>query len=107
MGKQIDIGRLLTNLPLFRQLRENEIVSLAAGTREIGLAKGEPPRVYRRRFCLSQAVSADSFNWRWYAISDSAGGTLPIGSSNRRLLNQSTHCKVADSTASRPRHGPR
>jgi CRP-like cAMP-binding protein len=41
MGKQIDIGRLLTNLPLFRQLRESEIVSLAAGTREIGLAKGQ------------------------------------------------------------------
>ncbi len=24
----------------------------------------EPPWVYRRRFCLSQAASADSFNWR-------------------------------------------
>ncbi len=41
MGKQIDIGRVLANLPLFQQLRENEIANLAAGTREIGLGKGQ------------------------------------------------------------------
>ena len=41
MGKQIDIGRVLANLPLFQQLRESEIVSLAAGTREVGLSKGQ------------------------------------------------------------------
>ena len=40
MGKQIDIGRVLADLPLFQQLRESEIVGLAAGTREIGLDKG-------------------------------------------------------------------
>src|SRR5215213_10555868 len=32
---------------------------------------------------------------------------LPIGSRRRRLLYQSTHSKVANSTASRLRHGPR
>ena len=31
---------------------------------------------------------------------------LPIGSRSRRLLNQSTHSRVANSTASRCRHGP-
>ncbi|MDS4059402.1 MAG: Crp/Fnr family transcriptional regulator, partial [Candidatus Contendobacter sp.] len=41
MGKQIDIGRVLANLPLFQQLRESEIANLAAGTREIGLNKGQ------------------------------------------------------------------
>jgi hypothetical protein len=32
---------------------------------------------------------------------------LPMGSSNRRWLNQSTHSSVAYSTASNDRHGPR
>src|SRR3954471_3044245 len=32
---------------------------------------------------------------------------LPIGSRRRRLLYQSTHSKVANSTASMLRHGPR
>ena len=32
---------------------------------------------------------------------------LPMGSSSRRLLNQSTHSNVANSTASNDRHGPR
>src|SRR3982751_1871418 len=32
---------------------------------------------------------------------------LPIGSRRRRLLYQSTHSSVANSTASRLRHGPR
>lgn len=49
MGKQIDIGRVLTNLPLFQQLRESEIASLAAGTREIGLSKG---RILFQKGCL-------------------------------------------------------
>jgi len=30
-----------------------------------------------------------------------------MGSSSRRLLNQSTHSNVANSTASNDRHGPR
>jgi hypothetical protein len=32
---------------------------------------------------------------------------LPMGSKSRRLLNQSTHSSVANSTASNDRHGPR
>ena len=39
--------------------------------------------------------------------SASAGWILPIGSSSRRLLNQSTHSSVAYSTASKDRQGPR
>ncbi|MGB5065077.1 MAG: Crp/Fnr family transcriptional regulator [Candidatus Competibacter sp.] len=41
MGKQTDIGRVLVNLPIFQQLSEDEIASLAAGTREIRLSKGQ------------------------------------------------------------------
>ena len=41
MGKPIDIGRLLANLPLFQQLRESEIANLATGTREVSLSKGQ------------------------------------------------------------------
>lgn len=41
MSKQIDIGRVLANLPLFQQLNDGEIANLAAGTREIGLGKGQ------------------------------------------------------------------
>ena len=36
-----------------------------------------------------------------------AGGMKPMGSRSRRLLNQSTHSRVANSTASKLRHGPR
>lgn len=39
--KSINIGRILANQPLFQQLRESEINNLAAGTREIGLSKGQ------------------------------------------------------------------
>lgn len=41
MGKQIDIGRVLANLPLFQQLCESEIVNLVAGTRDVWLTKGQ------------------------------------------------------------------
>ena len=34
-------------------------------------------------------------------------GMFPIGSSRRRLLNQSTHSRVANSTAAMLRHKPR
>ncbi len=44
---------------------------------------------------------------RRYAISNSAGGMLPMGSRSRRLLNQSTHSRVAYSTLSTVRQGPR
>jgi hypothetical protein len=38
---------------------------------------------------------------------DLASGMLPMGSSRRRVLNQSTHSSVANSTASKLRHAPR
>lgn len=41
MSKQINIGGVLANLPLFQQLSESEIVTLAAGAREISLGKGQ------------------------------------------------------------------
>lgn len=37
----IDVGGILAKLPLFQQLRDSEILSLAAGTREIERAKGQ------------------------------------------------------------------
>jgi hypothetical protein len=37
----------------------------------------------------------------------SSAWTLPIGSNNRRLLNQSIHSRLANSTASNDRHGRR
>ena len=40
-GNSINIGGVLANLPLFQQLRESEIVNLAASTREVGLGKGQ------------------------------------------------------------------
>ena len=36
-----------------------------------------------------------------------SGRELPMGSRRRRLLNRSTHSSVANSTASKDRHGPR
>ena len=48
--------------------------------------------------------------WRPFqagAPAASAGGIPPMGSSRRRLLNQSTHSSVANSTASRLRQGRR
>src|SRR4029077_14557309 len=41
-----------------------------------------------------------------YRCSASAGVMLPNGSRMRRLLNQSTHSRVAYSTASKDFHGP-
>lgn len=41
VSKQIDIGRVLANLPLFQRLRESEIINLAAGTHDVWLTKGQ------------------------------------------------------------------
>ncbi len=71
------------------------------------LAASEPRRVYRRPFGLSYAAMAGASSMAWYRSSASAGGMLPMGSRRRRLLNQSTHSSVANSTASKLRHGPR
>ena len=73
----------------------------------LGAENTEPPRVCRRLFGLSHAAMAVSSSMAWYCVSASAGGILPIGSSSRRWLNQSTHSRVANSTASNDRHGPR
>ena len=63
--------------------------------------KVEPPRVRRRPFGLSSRRHGRLFQ---HGV---AGGMLPMGSKSRRLLNQSTHSSVANSTASNDRHGPR
>ena len=41
VGKSINSSRILAHLSLFQQLCESEITSLAEGTREIGLSKGQ------------------------------------------------------------------
>ncbi|NJM11882.1 MAG: Crp/Fnr family transcriptional regulator [Synechococcaceae cyanobacterium SM1_2_3] len=41
MKLPVDVGGMLAQLPLFQQLRDSEIQSLAVGTREIELAKGQ------------------------------------------------------------------
>lgn len=41
VNQKINIGAVLANLPLFQQLRDSEIASLAVGTREIELSKGQ------------------------------------------------------------------
>ena len=64
-------------------------------------------RLCRRPYCLSHAAMAVSFSMAKYRSSASAGGMKPMGSRSRRLLNQSTHSRVANSTASKLRHGPR
>ena len=61
------------------------------------LRQTEPHRVCRRPISVSYAAIASA----------SAGGMFLIGSSRRRLLNQSTHSSVAYSTASKLRQGPR
>src|SRR5215207_8267172 len=50
----------------------------------------EPRRVFRRPFGLGHAAKAGALAWALERASALAGGTLPMGSSRRRLLNQST-----------------
>ena len=69
--------------------------------------KYEPRRVYRRPFGLSYAAMAGASRMAWYRSSASAGGIFPMGSKRRLLLNQSTHSSVANSSASKLRHGRR
>jgi type III restriction enzyme len=63
------------------------------------LAAGGP----RRHAAIPSASAVAALN----RASASTGGMCPIGSRRRRLLNQSTHSSVANSTASKLRHGPR
>ena len=67
----------------------------------------EPRRVCRRLIGVSYAAMGSVSRVAQKFASASAGGMFPIGSSRRRLLNQSTHSSVAYSTASKFRHGPR
>jgi len=67
----------------------------------------EPSRFFRRVYSVTPPQAVEVCWWRLYSSSCSAGGTYPIGSSKRRLLYQSTHSRVANSTSARERHGPR
>ena len=64
------------------------------------MTASEPRRFFRRLICLSHAANAECSTWRWYAASASAGGRFPMLCRSRRLLNQSTHSRVANFTAS-------
>jgi len=81
------------------------------GLLERGVAIGRPeddgpPLVYRRLGSLSSSMILVS-SFLQQAASNSAGGMLPLGSSSRRWLNQSSHSSVAYSTSSLPFQGPR
>ena len=85
----------------------------ASGSRKV-IAIGEPLRRWYHDDTTGRCASVHHRYAAFFAvpvskydISNSAGGTLPMGSSSRRWLNQSTHSSVAYSTASRCRHGPR
>jgi len=66
----------------------------------------ESPRVQWRLGSLSPTVSFAACSSQ-ERPSNSASGMSPIGSSSRRLLNQSTHSSVANSTSSMFLQGPR
>ncbi len=65
------------------------------------LPADEPPRIFRRPFDLSYAAISDLSRVASKFASAFAGGMFPMGSSRRRLLNQSSHSSVAYSTASK------
>lgn len=67
----------------------------------------EPRRVRGRLGALSQAAMAACSCSSRQRCSASAGRMSPIGSGSRRVENRSTHSKVAYSSASKDRHGPR
>lgn len=61
-----------------------------------------------RLFRLSYAAIAGSSSMTQYGSSASAGSMFPKGSRSRRWwLNRTTHSRVANSTDSKLRHGPR
>ncbi len=67
--------------------------------------------VNRPEFCRDSAHwdaagSSGAVGWARSA-SNSAGGRMPSSPCSRRWLNQSTYSRVAYSTSSRPRQGPR
>ncbi len=74
----------------------------------LGRYRSEPRRICRRLISIIYAAWAQCPYLRrsWLRLRR-AGGMFPMGSSRRRLLNQSPHSRVAYSTASKLRHGPR
>jgi hypothetical protein len=68
-----------------------------------GKTQSEPLRVCQRPFGLPWQVVP---TWR-SSVPQLRRRDVPMGSKSRRLLNQSTHSSVANSTASNDRHGPR
>ena len=77
--------------------KTTQISPAAMALLSIAVGQFEPRRVFRRLIDISYAAMASA----------SVGGMFPIGSSRRRLLNQSTHSSAAYSTASKLRQGPR
>jgi putative transposase len=76
----------------------------------IPIAKGclyELRRVCRRSFCLRPTRQCRSAQAGLNRASASAGGRFPIGWRRRRVLAQSTHSRVTNSTASKLRQRPR
>lgn len=67
----------------------------------------EPRRACRRLIVVRDAAMASFSRAAWKAASTLAGGMFSMGSSRRRLSNQSTPSSVACSTASKLRQGPR
>ena len=67
----------------------------------------EPHRVCWRLIEVGYAAMASVSGAAQTFASASGGGMVPVGSGRRRVLNQSTHARVACSTAVRLRHGPR
>lgn len=82
--------------------------------RFVGPETPDPPQgcpnrcgLSRKQFCLRGTTMAGAFGCcSWKRIPGFHGRRLPIGASNRRLLNQSTHSKGENSTASALRRGP-
>ena len=68
----------------------------------------EPNRtVFRRPLCSSHEADAVCLRWPWHFASASAGRRFAMASRIRRPWNRSTRSRDSDSTAAKPRHGPR
>ena len=103
-----DRGPFLAARELSRRVGSDCAVELDTNAYSVPWRLIEPPRLFRRRFRLAFYAAMAAFtSWPWKRALASAGGTCPIGPRSRRWLNQSTHSRVASSTASRLRQGPR
>jgi hypothetical protein len=70
-------------------VRSDGHVAFEVGKVRDGRTLYEPRRVCRAQFVLSRALQSDVLHLSVVRYSASAGGTLPIGSTRRRVLNQS------------------